>query len=290
MNGRKKLTALIVGVGAALALVSVSAAAIPDAGGVIHACYDNQSGSVRIIDSAGGNPKGCGNKEIALTWNQQGLQGPVGPPGPQGPKGDIGATGATGAQGEKGDTGATGPAGPAGPQGDKGETGAVGPAGPAGPAGAQGEKGATGATGPAGPQGPKGDTGAAGPSDAYYYRQYWETDLIAADYTTIDYISVPAGKYVVTAKTQVNTTHNGPVHIYCNFLGEVAGTWIPGTWDDYGVIVLNPTVGISEGTISLEQVMTINQTTKLNFRCSGGDSTAQSAWIIATKVANLHQS
>jgi hypothetical protein len=133
------LSKKLVGVIAVLVAVvagSAAFAAIPDGAGVIHGCYDNVSGSVRVFDSAGGAPKGCGNKETALTWNQQGQAGAPGPQGPVGP---------------------AGPAGPVGPQGPKGETGAKGDIG------LQGPKGDTGAKGDTGPQGPKGDTGPAGP-------------------------------------------------------------------------------------------------------------------------------
>ena len=45
---------------------------IPDGGGVIHACYDKQSGQARIFDPAGGAIKGCGKTESEVSWNQTG--------------------------------------------------------------------------------------------------------------------------------------------------------------------------------------------------------------------------
>src|SRR4051812_11003045 len=110
------LTAIIVGT------VGAATASVPDANGVIHACYSVQNGRLRINEAA--NPKlpDCLlNDEKALSWNQT---------GPKGDKGDTGATGPTGAQGPKGDTGATGPSGAQGPKGD---TGAAGPTGGPGP-------------------------------------------------------------------------------------------------------------------------------------------------------------
>src|ERR1700761_8945264 len=61
-------------------------AAIPDANGVIHACYRTNGnaqtvGSVRIINSP---TQTCNNNEAPITWNQTGPQGPAGPTGPQG--------------------------------------------------------------------------------------------------------------------------------------------------------------------------------------------------------------
>jgi hypothetical protein len=100
---------------ALVASVGVGYAAIPGAGGVIHACYNdklNPSGMLRVIDAEAGMK--CAKNEKLLVFNQTGPQGPVGPQGSAGPAGP---------QGEPG------PAGPAGPQG---EPGPVGPAGPAG--------------------------------------------------------------------------------------------------------------------------------------------------------------
>lgn len=61
---------LIVGasvVAAALVAGGVAFAAIPDSTGVIHSCYNNYSGDVRIIDSSTGS---CYGDETALNWNQ----------------------------------------------------------------------------------------------------------------------------------------------------------------------------------------------------------------------------
>jgi Collagen triple helix repeat (20 copies) len=88
---------------AALALAGgVAYATIPDGQGVIHACYDKQSGQVRIFDPAGGMIKGCGKTEAETSWSQTGppgATGSAGPQGQQGPKGDPGL------QGPKGDPG-----------------------------------------------------------------------------------------------------------------------------------------------------------------------------------------
>jgi len=122
----------------ALALAAVGGVAyagVPATDGTISACYDKISGQMRIFDAETNAPKACGSKEVAITWNQQGLQGAAGPTGPAGP------------EGPEGPQGPAGPAGPAGAQGEQGQTG------PAGPAGAQGPAGPQGATGPQGPAG-----------------------------------------------------------------------------------------------------------------------------------------
>jgi hypothetical protein len=115
MYRSKKLVAALIAI-VAIAAASAAFAAIPGGGGVIHGCYDKQSGLVRVTDTATNKPKACTTSESALDWNQQGPQGIQGVAGPQG---------ATGAQGP------AGPQGPDGPQGEKGDKGDSGPAGPA---------------------------------------------------------------------------------------------------------------------------------------------------------------
>ena len=75
----KKIAVLVAGAVAALALGSFAFAAIPDGGGVIHGCYKNDTGAMRVTDSDTNLPKGCNSKETALNWNQQGPKGDRGP-------------------------------------------------------------------------------------------------------------------------------------------------------------------------------------------------------------------
>ncbi len=98
-------------------------AAIPDANGIIHACY-RSNGNLRLVDRSG-----CTNQETTLSWNQSG------PPGPQG---------AAGPQGEAGPPGTAGPQGPPGPQGLAGPQGIPGPPGPQGASGPSGPAGMSG--------------------------------------------------------------------------------------------------------------------------------------------------
>lgn len=69
---------------------SVVHGAIPDANGTINACYDKQSGQVRIVDPAANLPKGCGPKEIALSWSAAGDDGQDGVDGEDGQDGVSG--------------------------------------------------------------------------------------------------------------------------------------------------------------------------------------------------------
>src|SRR5215217_3701431 len=132
-----------VAVGAAVAttVTLVSGHQEGPAAGVIHACINNSSGTIKIV----GPTAACAANEQAVDWNAVGQPGPPGPQGPKGDKGDPGAAGALG------------PAGSPGPKGDPGLTGAAGPAGPQGSPGPPGPSGPQGSPGPAGPAGPAPD-------------------------------------------------------------------------------------------------------------------------------------
>jgi hypothetical protein len=89
--GRKTLLAVL-----ALAVLAAAAAGIarstgteliPDANGVIHACYKKPIGDVKIVRSAAD----CGPGHAPIEWSQAGPQGPKGDPGPPGPAGASGA-------------------------------------------------------------------------------------------------------------------------------------------------------------------------------------------------------
>jgi hypothetical protein len=67
----------------------IAHATIPDGNGVIHACYLNSDGRLRVVN----DPASCKRDETALSWSQTGPQGPQGPVGPSGPQGPQGAPG-----------------------------------------------------------------------------------------------------------------------------------------------------------------------------------------------------
>ena len=159
---------------AALIATTTIGLASAAATGVIDACVNNSSGTIKIVSAT--TP--CSNNEIRLVWNSEGVAGPTGatgatgaagPTGATGATGLSGATGATGSQGLTGLTGATGASGAVGPSGAQGPTGATGATGRSGADGATGATGATGqtgGTGATGPQGPAGPTGASGADGA----------------------------------------------------------------------------------------------------------------------------
>jgi hypothetical protein len=77
--GRKGIVVLLVA--AAVLITGTATAMIPDADGVIHACFKKSGGSLRVVDSA---LTSCASSETALDWNQSGPPGPTGPSGPAG--------------------------------------------------------------------------------------------------------------------------------------------------------------------------------------------------------------
>jgi hypothetical protein len=83
-HARRNMVAYLA-LGIALGAVGgVAYSSIPDPQGVIHGCYDNTTGALRVIDSPSDV---CRGGEIALDWNQQGqpgLTGHTGLPGPPG--------------------------------------------------------------------------------------------------------------------------------------------------------------------------------------------------------------
>ncbi len=89
-----RLRALALGAGIVLASGAALAAtqSIPGADGTISGCYDNLSGSLRVIDAEAGDICDA-TTETSLNWNQLGPEGPPGATGPQGPQGPPGPPG-----------------------------------------------------------------------------------------------------------------------------------------------------------------------------------------------------
>jgi hypothetical protein len=69
-----------------------SAQATNDDAGTIHACVNDKSGAIKIVNA----PEDCQQGEHSLSWNISGAQGPAGPEGPAGPSGPAGEPGADG--------------------------------------------------------------------------------------------------------------------------------------------------------------------------------------------------
>jgi Collagen triple helix repeat (20 copies) len=105
------LTLSLVALGGGAAMAAGAIGGVPDASGVIHACYTTSGGlkPVVLVDSS--KVTNCPRGWSPLAFNQTGPQGPQGPQGVQGLTGATGANGATGAAGANGAAGASGVSG-----------------------------------------------------------------------------------------------------------------------------------------------------------------------------------
>ncbi len=123
--------------------------------------------------------------------------------------------GAQGASGAKGDTGAPGNSGSNGAEGAKGTNGtsgangANGANGPNGANGTDGTDGIDGTDGTAGTNGTNGTNGANGTITPLSAKQGLTALPTASPPTTVVELTVPAGNYVVFAKTQLSHTGAG---------------------------------------------------------------------------------
>ena len=248
------------GVVFAVAVLSTTTALAHHDANSIHACQRTQTGTIRLVAS----PAECQSTETAIEWNKQGPMGPMGPMGPAGVKGDTGATGPEG------------PVGPAGPAGVKGDTGATGPAG---------ATGATGPAGPAGPQGPQGDVGPAGPAgpagagaSGYSVRVpgpvnvwwYCQGGAPCDEYSSVGWLDLPAGKYMVTAKAWFRNTRgvfDGDADAKC-WLYDLGGH----ERDDTNLFLPRTTLGHSGYAASWTIAIDNPNPVQVNLMCGSGDS------------------
>lgn len=125
------------------------------------------------------------------------LEGGQQVPGPTGSRGSVGAKGEAGSPGTAGSNGANGPNGANGTNGIDGTEGSKGVEGP------------KGATGPKGAEGPKGATGANGTIAPLSAKQGLTPLPTGPTATVVVELAVPAGNYVVLAKTQLFQTGAG---------------------------------------------------------------------------------
>jgi hypothetical protein len=230
------------GVVFAVAVLSTTTALAHHDANTIHACQRTQTGAVRLVAS----PAECQSTEAAIEWNKQGPMGPMGPMGPAGVKGDTGATGPAGADG------AAGPAGPAGAPGPQGPQGEVGPAGPAGPAGA----GASGYS-----------VRVPGPVNVWWYCQ---GGTPCDDYSSVGWLDLPAGKYLVTAKAWFRNTRgvfDGDADAKC-WLYDLGGH----ERDDTNLFLPRTTLGHSGYAASWTIAIDNPNPVQVNLMCGSGDS------------------
>ena len=151
----------------------------------------------RVIKNGGVEPRDLSTRTRALLQGAGGLAGV---------RGDAGPTGVAGNNGPNGANGANGANGPAGVDGSNGADGTNGPNGANGANGVDGTDGTDGVDGTNGSDGADGIDGTIAP---LYAKQGLTALPTASPPTTVVELTVPAGDYVILAKTQLSHTGAG---------------------------------------------------------------------------------
>jgi hypothetical protein len=170
-------------------------------------------------------------------------------------EGNQGATGARGDTGTTGTAGGNGANGANGAEGGKGSNGANGPNGANGANGANGIDGTDGAKGTNGTNGTNGINGTISPLSA---KQGLTALPTAAPPTTVVELTVPAGNYVVLAKTNLSHTGAGD-SVECLLK---AG---PATLD---LVAMKTLPALAAIPASMQTMTTVATSTQLSVQCS----------------------
>ena len=84
--------------------------------------------------------------------------------------------------------------------------------------------GDTGAQGPAGQQGPVGPPGPAGPSNGYFHSSgLFQVTQLGENFTEVDRIQLPAGKYVVFANATFQNQMTQGLGVGCDISSHLQG-------------------------------------------------------------------
>jgi hypothetical protein len=196
------------------------------------------------------------------------LRGLKGARGFAGDTGLTGPTGLTGLSGTSGGSGAIGLAGAAGTNGTAGAKGDTGTAGTNGTNGAAGAKGDTGTAGTNGTAGVKGDTGTNGTNGSNgTVTPLSATAVLSVDLPThnpspivvaVVELTVPAGHYVVLAKTQLS--HTGA--------GDSIDCWLKAGSTTLDQIAVKTLPALAAVPVSLQAVTTTVSPTVLSVQCA----------------------
>jgi hypothetical protein len=206
----------------------------------------------RAIRSGAVEPADLSTNTRALLQGGQGATGARGDTGPSGAPGSNGANGpngANGAEGAKGNNGANGANGPNGANGVNGIDGTDG---------ADGTNGTDGAKGSNGVNGTNGTNGANGTIAPLAATKGLTALPTASPPTTVVELTVPAGNYVVLAKTQLSHTGAGD-SVECALKAGAT------TIDQIAMKTLPALAAIPA---SLQAVTTTTATTQLSVQCS----------------------
>lgn len=153
--------------------------------------------------------------------------------------------------------------------------------GPAGPKGAKGTKGARGAPGD------KGATGPIGPSDVYAAGDAF--GAMSGSFAQVAAITVPAGDYLLQAKTTIFSTTASSVAIASCLIAPTAAGG-PGTWDETRVSLPAIPSEVSSQALALAGVGSFSspQSVVLSCRTELGATSFDDARVWAVKVGAVH--
>jgi hypothetical protein len=253
---------------AAVLFVALGGTAVA-ANSLIHA-GDIAPGAVtsKAIRNGGVEPRDLSARTQALLQSGGGLTSVKGEPGSAGAAGTNGANGANGANGPNGANGADGTDGVDGINGVAGANGANGPNG------ANGADGTDGTNGVDGTNGTDGIDGTIAPLSA---KQGLMALPTASPPTTVVELAVPAGAYVVLAKTQLSHTGAGD-SIDCSLKAGGA------TIDQIAMKTLPALAAIP---VSMQAVTTAASPTQLSVECKVqvANGTANFSSLIAIPTA-----
>ena len=143
-----------------------------------------------------------------------------------------------------------------------------------GPQGPEGPVGLTGPEGPQGPQGLQGETGATGPSgtsQAYVARH--GDFILTNSYQVILSKNVPAGSYVINAKTQGFNLNFGTTEAFTCQLST----------GDYSAATLSGEL-YGQNSVVLQDTVTFNAPAIITFSCAGTSNNVQTTNSILTAI------
>lgn len=266
-------TPSIVLAGAALFVVLGGSAVA--ANGLIHA-GDIAPGAVtsQAIRSGAVEPKDLSTATRALLAGGPGAKGDSGSSGAPGTNGSNGAGGANGANGPNGANGADGAKGADGVNGANGANGPNGANGANGVDGSDGIDGAKGSNGTNGVNGTNGTNGTIAPLSAKQGATALPTGLAL---TTVVELAVPAGSYVVLAKTQLS--HSGA--------GDTVECFLKAGATTIDQIAMKTLPALAAIPASLQAVTTTASSTQLSVQCNVkvADGAANFSSLIAIPTA-----
>jgi len=140
--------------------------------------------------------------------------------------------------------------------------------------------GPQGLPGPKGDRGPAGQTGAAGPSNGYIHPRSNAQVVIDYPGATVATLSLPAGQYLVYAKTDVATNSQSAVPVQCTFTAGAAY--------DYGSLDLHTTAS-QTGQLSLSIGANLASAGPATLWCRalGSSTWTQNTVLTAIRVGQL---